>query len=129
MGPLRRYGWALANRLPQLLLRAEGLAELAAALVLYFHADYGWLPFVVLILVPDVSIAAYAFGPRTGAIVYDLLHTEVFAITLGAAGVVAGSAGLTMVALIWLAHIGADRLLGYGLKYPSAFKETHFSRV
>ena len=33
------------------------------------------------------------------------------------------------VALIWLAHIGMDRLLGYGLKYPSAFKDTHLQRV
>lgn len=33
------------------------------------------------------------------------------------------------VALIWLLHIGFDRAIGYGLKYPSSFKETHLGRV
>jgi hypothetical protein len=32
-------------------------------------------------------------------------------------------------ALIWFAHIGADRLLGFGLKYATDFKDTHLSRV
>jgi hypothetical protein len=33
------------------------------------------------------------------------------------------------VTLIWIAHIGVDRALGYGLKYPSSFKDTHLQRV
>jgi hypothetical protein len=33
------------------------------------------------------------------------------------------------VAPIWLAHIGGDRLLGYGLKYLTAFKDTPLDRV
>jgi hypothetical protein len=75
------------------------------------------------------SAAGYAFGPKVGAIAYDLAHTELFAVTLDTVGVVAGSSAATKVALIWLAHIGADRLLGYVLKYPTAFKDTHFSRI
>jgi hypothetical protein len=50
-------------------------------------------------------------------------------VALGTVGVVTGSSAATKVALIWLAHIGADRLLGYGLKYPTTFKDTHLSRV
>jgi hypothetical protein len=119
----------MVDRLPHVLLRLEGLAVLAAAVVLYFHEDYGWVLFAALILSPDLSFAAYSLGPRVGALVYDLLHTEIFAVTLGAVGVAAGSSAATKVALIWLAHIGADRLLGYGLKYPAAFKDTHLSRV
>ena len=64
-----------------------------------------------------------------GAIAYDAAHTELFAVALGTVGVVTDSSAATKVALIWLAHIGADRLLGYGLKYPTAFKDTHFSRL
>jgi hypothetical protein len=126
------YGVTVAtvlDRLPHLLLRLEGLAIVAGAVVLYFHEDFGWILFVVLILAPDLSFAAYAFGPKVGAIAYDALHTEIFPVVLGAAGVVADSSGATKIALIWLAHIGADRLLGYGLKYPTAFKDTHLSRV
>jgi hypothetical protein len=82
-----------------------------------------------LILAPDVSAAGYAFGPKVGAIAYDALHTEILPVALGAVGVVSDSGGATKIALIWLAHIGADRLFGYGLKYPTAFKDTHLSRV
>jgi hypothetical protein len=116
-------------RLPQLLLRLEGLAIVAAAMVLYFHEDFGWILFVALILAPDLSFAGYAFGPKVGAIAHDAVHTEIFPVALGAVGIVAHSNGALKVALICLAHIGADRLLGYGLKYPTAFKDTHLSRV
>jgi uncharacterized protein DUF4260 len=112
-----------------LLLRLEGLTVLVAALVLYFHADYGWLLVIVLFFTPDLSMAAYALGPRAGALAYDALHTEVFAIALGTTGIVANSETATKLALIWLGHIGLDRTLGYGLKYPTAFKDTHLQRV
>jgi hypothetical protein len=117
------------HRLPHLLLRLEGLAVAAAGVALYFHEDFGWILFVALILAPDLTFAAYAFGPKLGAIAYDAMHTEIFPVALGALGVLAGSSGATKVALIWLAHIGTDRLLGYGLKYPTAFNHTHLSRV
>ena len=48
---------------------------------------------------------------------------------LGVIGVVGDSSTATQIALIWLAHIGVDRLLGYGLKYPTGFKDTHLQRV
>jgi hypothetical protein len=99
------------------------------AVALYFHEDFGWILFVVLILAPDLSFAGYALGPKVGAIAYDAVHTEIFPVALGTLGVLAGSSGPTKVAGIWLAHIGADRLVGYGLKYPTAFKDTHLSRV
>jgi hypothetical protein len=119
----------MVDRLPHLLLRLQGLAVAAASVVLYFHEDFGWVLFVALILAPDLWAVGYALGPKVGAIAYDAAHTELFAVALGTVGVVTDSSGATKVALIWLAHIGADRLLGYGLKYPTAFKDTHLSRV
>ncbi len=119
----------MLDRLPHLLLRLEGLAVLAAAVVLYFHKDFGWILFIALILAPDLSFIGYAFGPNVGTIAYNSLHTEILPVALGTLGVVADSTAATKVALIWLAHIGADRLLGYGLKYPTAFRDTHLSRV
>ena len=126
------YGVTVAPvlaRLPHLLLQLEGLAVGAAAVALYFHEDFGWILFVALILAPDLSFAAYVFGPKVGAVAYDAVHTEIFPIALGTAGVVGDSGVATKVALIWLAHIGVDRLLGYGLKYPTAFTDTHLGRV
>ena len=95
---------------------------------MYFHADVGWVLLIVLILAPDLSFAGYAFGPGVGAVSYDALHTEVFPVVLATVGIVTGTELATGIALIWLAHIGADRLLGYGLKYPTAFKDTHLQR-
>jgi hypothetical protein len=112
-----------------LLLRLEGLVVLVAAVALYAHEGFGWILFAVLFLAPDVSFAAYALGPRVGAAAYDALHTEIFAVALGTAGVVADADLAVRLALIWLAHIGADRFLGYGLKYPTAFNDTHLNRV
>jgi hypothetical protein len=119
----------MVNRLPSVLLRLEGLALVAAALTLYFDRGYGWVLLVVLVLAPDVSMLGYLAGPRVGAVTYDTVHTTVAPVALGAAGVLAGADLAVQLALIWLAHIGADRLLGYGLKYPSAFKDTHLQRV
>jgi hypothetical protein len=117
------------DRAPSALLRAEGLAVFAAALALYFHAGYGWLLLVVLALAPDLSMLGYLAGPRAGTAAYDVAHTSVLPVALAAAGVVTGADLAVQLGLIWVAHVGADRLLGYGLKYPTGFRDTHLQRV
>ncbi len=117
------------ERLPARLLRLEGLAVLVGALALYFDADFGWLLLVLLILAPDLSMLGYLAGPAVGAACYDVAHTYALPITLGVVGVLVGSDVAVQVALIWLAHVGADRFLGYGLKYPTGFKNSHLQRV
>jgi hypothetical protein len=117
------------ERLPRVLLHAEGGAVAAAALALYFDAGYGWLVLLLLALAPDLSALGYLAGPRAGAASYDLVHTYVGPIVLGLVGVLGDVDWATQVALIWLTHIGVDRLVGYGLKYPTAFRDTHLQRV
>lgn len=119
----------MVDRLPRLLLRLEGLALLAGGLVLYFDAGLGWVWLLVFVLAPDLSALGYVTGPRLGAVCYDAVHTTVAPVALGVAGVVSGWEAATQAALIWLVHIGFDRLLGYGLKYPTAFDDTHLQRV
>jgi hypothetical protein len=119
----------MAGRLPRLLLHFEGLVLLVSAAVAYFHLDYSTLAFFLLFLAPDVSIVAYAMGPRIGALAYDVVHTTVPGVALAAIGLVSDSGLAIQLGLIWLAHIGADRALGYGLKYPSSFRDTHLQRV
>jgi hypothetical protein len=119
----------MVDRLPSRLLRLEGLAVIAGALALYFDAGYGWVLLVVLILAPDLSMLGYLGGPRVGAACYDVVHAYVLPIALAVACVLGDSETATQIALIGLAHIGADRLLGYGLKYPTGFKDTHLQRV
>ena len=74
VGIALRYGWTVVERLPGTLLRLEGLAVLVAALVLYFHADFGWLLLLVLCLAPDLSMLGYLLGPRAGALAYDVVN-------------------------------------------------------
>jgi hypothetical protein len=115
--------------LPGRLLRLEGLGLFVGALIVYFDQGYTWWVLLVLFLVPDLSFAGYLAGPRVGAAVYNALHTTVGPIALASVGVLANADWCIQLALIWLAHIGLDRLLGYGLKYPTAFKDTHLNRV
>ena len=119
----------MVDRLPRKLLHAEGAAVAIASVALYFHADYPWWIFVLLALAPDVSTVGYAAGPKIGAAVYDVAHTYSLPVVLGAIGVIADAETTIQVSLIWLAHIGVDRAIGYGLKYPSGFKDTHLQRV
>jgi hypothetical protein len=111
------------------LLRLEGLAAFAAGVALFAWLDHSWVLFLALFLAPDVSFLAYLAGPRTGCAIYNIVHTYALPIATGLLGVLAGSSLTVAVSLIWLAHIGADRALGYGLKYPTAFQDTHLGRL
>lgn len=115
--------------LPGRVLRLEGLALLVGALVVYFDQGFGWLLLVVLFLAPDLSFVGYLAGPRVGATAYNAVHTTLGPIALAIVGVLTDTDWCLQLALIWLAHIGIDRLLGYGLKYPTAFKDSHLQRV
>jgi hypothetical protein len=116
--------------LPAVLLRLEGLAVAVAATALYFDRDYAVWAFPAFLLTPDVSFVGYAAGTRVGAFVYNLAHTYALPVALAAGCLLADEGGLPVqIALIWSAHLGIDRALGYGLKYPTAFKDTHLNRV
>jgi hypothetical protein len=119
----------MSDRLPRLLLHVEGAVVAAAALVLYFHAGHPWWLLVALALAPDLSALGYLAGPRPGAVAYDLAHTYALPVLLAAVGVITNAEPAVEVGLIWIVHIGVDRAVGYGLKYPSGFKDTHLQRV
>jgi hypothetical protein len=118
-----------AERLPRLLLHAEGAAVAIAAVVLYFDAGYAWWLLVVLALAPDLSAVGFLAGPRVGTVAYDVAHTYVWPVALAALGVVGDADTAVQLGLIWATHIGVDRAIGYGLKYPSGFKDTHLQRA
>jgi hypothetical protein len=115
--------------LPRLLLRLEGAALFALALFLYPKVDDSWIMFLGLVLAPDLSMAAYLAGPRVGALVYNAAHVTLGPIALAIAGFLYPAVLLIALALIWLAHIGIDRALGYGLKYDAGFRFTHIGRI
>jgi hypothetical protein len=114
---------------PRQLLHIEGMAVLATATVLYARTDGSWWLFALLFFAPDLAMVGYMAGGRIGSVVYNLAHTITVPLVLGMVGIVADADLAVQVALIWIAHIGFDRLMGYGLKYPDGFKETHLGRV
>ena len=119
----------MIDRLPRVLLGVEGAAVGGAAIVLYLWAGYPWWLLLVLALAPDLSFVGYLGGQRVGAAVYDAAHTYALAVPLAALGVLGDLEVAIQVGLIWTAHIGIDRAVGYGLKYPTRFEDTHLQRV
>jgi hypothetical protein len=113
----------------RLWLRLEGLAVLIAATLAYRHFHLPWLWFVVLFFGPDLSMAGYLAGNKTGAWIYNLAHTYAAALTLLAIGLVTDHRAFFGVGLIWCAHIGFDRVMGYGLKSPEGFRFTHLGKI
>lgn len=113
---------------PRLMLRLEGLGLLGLAALLYHSSGAAWWLFAALFLVPDLSFLAYLAGRRAGAVAYNLAHFELFPALLAGAGVI-WEPRLVLIALIWAAHIGWDRMLGYGLKYATSFDHTHLGLI
>lgn len=112
-----------------ILLRIEGAMVAALTITAYSLFGLSWWLFVVLFLVPDISMLAYLKGPKIGAICYNAVHLYALPIILLAAGWWSGSKLVLSIGLIWVFHIAIDRALGYGLKFYSAFQDTHLGRI
>ena len=110
-------------------LRLEAIATLAVGLTLWDTAGGSWLVLGLLLLTPDLAMVGYAAGPRIGALAYDLAHNLALPGSAVAVGLITGTPWLVLVGALVVVHVGVDRLLGYGLKYPSGFRDTHLQRV
>jgi len=111
------------------LLRLEGLAVAAAAAIMYEKSGFGWGVFALYFLAPDVSLLGYLAGNRFGAIAYNAAHSYLGALACFSAGLMLASPALEVAGLIWCAHIGFDRALGFGLKYAAGFRFTHLGQI
>jgi hypothetical protein len=106
-------------------LRLEGLFALAAIVTAYWFLGGNWWLFAALLLAPDLAFLGYVAGEKTGAKIYNLMHTYTHPMIIGAIGWFGGIPLLVEIGLIWAAHIAMDRALGYGLKYPGLEGHTH----
>jgi hypothetical protein len=112
---------------PRVWLRVEGVVVLAVAATVYALSDASWIVFAVLFLAPDLSFLGYVAGPKLGSVLYNAVHS--YAAPLSAVLVLLLLNEPVHVPLIWIAHIGFDRAVGYGLKYASSFQDTHLGRI
>lgn len=113
----------------KILLHMEGLAVLALSIFFYFYLQFSWLMFVILILAPDLSALGYLKNSKVGSIFYNVFHTYSFPLVIIICSLLVDSRVFLMIGLIWVAHIGMDRMLGYGLKYPTKFQDNHLNRI
>jgi len=113
----------------RILLRLEGLALFAGMTALYAAWGGSWWVYALLFLVPDLSFLAYLSDAKFGALVYNAAHSYMAPVALLTFGFGFASPLTLSIALIWLAHIGIDRALGYGLKYSTGFGFTHLGRI
>lgn len=120
---------------PRVLLRLEGLTVLAVAAFAFVASDGAgaiglrWWLLIPVFFAPDLSMLGYLAGPRVGAILYNAAHSYVAPLALGALAIHAPGRAPFALCLLWLAHIGFDRALGYGLKYGAAFSDTHLGHI
>ena len=110
-------------------LRLEGLAAFAAGLAIFGATGGNWLFIIPLLLLPDVSAAGYLAGPRVGAFTYNAIHNWVPGLAVLGLGAWLASPAVVLAGSILVAHVGMDRAVGYGLKLPTSFHDTHLGRM
>jgi hypothetical protein len=110
-------------------LRAEAVAVLALSCVFYGRTGAHWWLFAVLFLVPDIAMVFYWLSQEAGSTAYNTVHCCVLPLLLVVLAIASERRVLLPFAIIWIAHIAFDRMLGYGLKYPGSFRETHLGTV
>ena len=111
-----------------MLQRLEGLVALALGIAAYAWLGQSWWVFALLALAPDLAMLGYLRSTATGTLTYNLVHTYAGPALLALLGLATGPLAFGLAA-IWTAHIGADRLLGYGLKLGSGFDQTHLGPI
>lgn len=111
------------------LLRVEGLALLSVSVIAYAQFGSSWLLFGLLLFTPDIFMLGYLLNARRGAQLYNLGHTYLTPAALLLTALLLNAPLALAISIIWFAHIGLDRLLGYGLKLSTGFKHTHLSRA
>jgi hypothetical protein len=115
--------------LPRIFLHIEGASIFLFSIVVYYYISGNWLLFILLLLAPDIFMIGYLKDPNLGSIVYNIGHIYLWPGLIVLLGLFLNNFLLIQIGIIWLAHIGMDRMTGYGLKYPTKFKDTHFKKL
>ena len=111
------------------LIQTEELALLAASFTLSILVGYEWWMFILFLFVPDISMLAYLWGNKVGAVVYNIFHYKTLAVVIGITGYFISVPEMLFAGLVLLGHSSMDRIMGYGLKYYDNFKNTHLGWI
>ena len=114
---------------PETILRVESAAIGLLGIAAYLTVGGPPLLLIPALLAPDLSALGYLAGPRVGAITYNLVHNWALAVLLVFLSIALHALWPLLAAAVIGAHVGFDRALGYGLKLPSGFQDTHLGRI
>lgn len=117
------------NKMVRLITKIENLAFFITGLILFHNFSNNWILFLLLILLPDISLVGYLQNKRVGALIYNSIHNYILPLLLLAMGSILIQTPLLIASSILIAHVGVDRFLGYGLKYKEDFKSTHIQKL
>lgn len=110
-------------------LRLEGLAMFVVGLIAWERLGGDWLWLVPVLLLPDLSMIGYLAGPAVGSLTYNLVHNWALGLALLGAGLAWAMPVAALAGAVVIAHVGMDRLAGYGLKHTGSFQDTHMQRA
>ena len=96
--------------------RLEGLSFLVGGLILYRSLGGAWLWLLPLLVLPDISLVGLLAGKRIGAILYNTFHTYVTPLAVLGIAYLLQQPWLILGSVVWVAHVGMDRALGYELR-------------
>jgi len=113
---------------PRAFLRVEGFALLIAALVAFSRTGQAWWLLPATLLLPDLGALGYLLSRSAGALLYNLAHATPLPLALVGLGVWLQAPLAVALGTVWLAHIGMDRAMAYGLKHDDDFGHTHLGR-
>ncbi|WP_281634620.1 DUF4260 domain-containing protein [Flavobacterium luteolum] len=110
-------------------LKLEEVALFILGIFLFNRLNYEWWWFLALILSPDLSMIGYAFGNKTGALLYNIFHHKGIALLIYGLGCYLSIESIQLTGIILFSHSAMDRVFGYGLKYEKGFKYTHLGEI
>jgi hypothetical protein len=111
------------------ILRVESAAMFVVGIVAYLSLGGEPLLLIPALLAPDLSALGYLAGPRVGAVTYNLVHNWAAASIFALLAIVLNELWPLLAGAVLAAHVGMDRALGYGLKLPTSFQDTHLGRI
>ena len=111
------------------LLKLEELFMFALSIFLFGQLEFAWWWYPLLLFAPDLSMIGYLVSSQIGAMAYNFVHHKAVGISLFVAGTWLANPPLQLAGVILFGHSSMDRILGYGLKYPDAFQNTHLGMI
>jgi len=111
------------------LLKLEELFMFGITIFLFSRMEFTWWWYPALLFTPDLSMLGYLGGTQLGALTYNLIHHKAFGVSVYIIGIISGTPSVQLAGLILFGHSSMDRVLGYGLKYPDAFQNTHLGMI